>query len=42
MLPLSLAILGVYGVLYFALTFALGVPQSRAVFQRVFRQFRKS
>ncbi len=40
--PVSIAILGVYGVTYFAVTFAFGVPQSRAVMRRVFRGVSKT
>lgn len=41
-LPVSIAILGVYGVMYFAVTFSFGVPQSNAVMRRVFRRVSKT
>ncbi len=41
-LPVSLAILSLYGVAYFAITFAFGVPQSRAVLRRIFKRVSKS
>ncbi len=40
--PVSLVLLGVYGVVYFAVTFWGQVPQSRAVFERIFKRLRKS
>jgi putative peptidoglycan lipid II flippase len=39
-IPQAVVILGAYGVTYFAITFALGLQESRAVVQRIFKIIR--
>src|SRR5262249_33753803 len=39
-IPLAVVVLGAYGLTYFALTFALGLSESRSVVRRIFRILR--